>query len=80
MSGFRLFLHSTSTMSAPMGLFFSLHQFADLALLVLRIGLGAVFLSHGLGKRKLWSMQPSQQMWRIALVRFPFSSRSQKPA
>ena len=45
-----------------MRFFFSLHQFADLALLVLRIGLGAVFLTHGLGKRKLWSMQPSAQM------------------
>jgi len=45
-----------------MGLFFSLHQFADLALLVLRVGLGAVFLTHGLGKRKLWSMQPSAQL------------------
>ena len=45
-----------------MGLFFSLHQFADFALLVLRIGLGTVFLTHGLGKRKLWSMQPSAQL------------------
>src|SRR3989454_12782391 len=45
-----------------MGLFRELHQFSDLALLVLRIGLGAVFLTHGLGKRKLWSMQPSAQM------------------
>jgi len=45
-----------------MGFFFSLHQFADFALLALRIALGAVFLTHGLGKRKLWSTQPSQQM------------------
>ena len=45
-----------------MGFFFSLHQFSDLALLALRIALGAVFLTHGLGKRRLWSMQPSVQM------------------
>src|SRR6266496_4033302 len=45
-----------------MAFFASLHHFSDVALLVLRLGLGAVFLSHGLGKRKLWSMQPSQQM------------------
>ena len=45
-----------------MGFFFSLHQFSDFALLALRIALGAVFLTHGLGKRKLWSMQPSAQM------------------
>src|SRR5881227_941849 len=45
-----------------MGFFFSLHQFSDFALLALRIALGAVFLTHGLGKRKLWSTQPSAQM------------------
>ncbi len=45
-----------------MSFFLSLHHFSDVALLVLRIGLGAVFLSHGLGKRRLWSMQPSAQM------------------
>src|SRR5437879_11998655 len=45
-----------------MGFFFSLHQFSDFALLALRIALGALFLTHGLGKRKLWSTQPSAQM------------------
>src|SRR5437899_7628479 len=45
-----------------MGFLFSLHQFSDFALLALRIALGAVFLTHGLGKRKLWSTQPSAQM------------------
>ena len=45
-----------------MGFFFSLHQFADFALLALRLALGAVFLTHGLGKRKMWSMQPSAQL------------------
>ena len=45
-----------------MAFFASLHHFNDVALLVLRIGLGAVFLRHGLGKRKLWSMQPSAQL------------------
>src|SRR3989441_11469470 len=45
-----------------MGLFRELHQFSDFALLALRIALGAVFLTHGLGKRKMWSMQPSAQL------------------
>ena len=45
-----------------MSFFFSLHQFADLALLALRLALGAIFLTHGLGKRKMWSLQPSAQL------------------
>src|SRR6266511_968768 len=45
-----------------MAFFASLHHFSDVALLVLRVALGAVFLRHGLGKRKLWSVQPSAQM------------------
>src|SRR5437667_99002 len=44
------------------GFFFSLHQFSDFALLALRIALGAVLLTHGLGERNLWSTQPSAQM------------------
>lgn len=34
----------------------------DIALLLLRSGLGAVFLVHGTAKRKLWTVQPSAQM------------------
>jgi putative oxidoreductase len=45
-----------------MRVFVSLHQFSDVALLLLRIALGAVFLTHGLGKRRLWSVQPSEHM------------------
>ena len=37
-------------------------QLSDLALLLLRIGLGTVFLVHGTGKRKLWKAQPSTQL------------------
>ena len=37
-------------------------QLSDLALLLLRIGLGTVFLVHGTGKRKLWKVQPSAQL------------------
>ena len=32
------------------------------ALLVLRIGVGVVFLVHGNAKRKFWQMQPSEQL------------------
>jgi len=37
-------------------------QLSDLALLLLRIGLGTVFLVHGTAKRKLWKVRPSAQM------------------
>jgi putative oxidoreductase len=45
-----------------MGFFASLHQLSDVALLVLRLALGTVFLLHGLPKRGLWSAQPSDRM------------------
>jgi putative oxidoreductase len=45
-----------------MGFFVALHQFSDIALLILRIALGSIFLLHGLPKRGLWSAQPSAQM------------------
>ena len=34
----------------------------DLALLVLRLALGSVFLYHGLMKRPMWKMEPSEKM------------------
>ncbi len=45
-----------------MTLFASLHRFSDVALLLLRLALGTVFLVHGLPKRHLWKAQPSPQM------------------
>ena len=45
-----------------MGFFFSLHQFADLSLLILRLAVGSIFLVHGVPKKGLWSAQPSAQM------------------
>jgi putative oxidoreductase len=45
-----------------MRFFGQLHQFSDLALLVLRVALGTIFLVHGLPKRRLWSAQPSAQL------------------
>ncbi len=35
---------------------------SDFSLLLLRVAIGAIFLVHGLGKRKMWQMQPSAQM------------------
>lgn len=40
----------------------SLHQFSDWGLLALRIGVGSVFLVHGIQKRAMWAMQPSAQL------------------
>ena len=45
-----------------MGFFLWLHQFVDIALLVLRLTLGTIFLLHGIPKRGLWSAQPSAQL------------------
>ena len=35
---------------------------SDVALLLLRIGLGSVFIVHGTHKQRLWKVQPSPQM------------------
>ncbi len=35
---------------------------SDVALLLLRIGLGSVFIVHGTHKQRLWKVQPSAQM------------------
>lgn len=45
-----------------MEFFAQLHQFSDVALLILRLTLGTIFLVHGLPKRGLWSAQPSDRM------------------
>ncbi len=45
-----------------MGFFAHLHQLGDWALVVLRIGVGAIFLIHGRQKQAMWKMQPSLQM------------------
>src|SRR2546426_1663263 len=39
-----------------------LHQLQDWALLALRLGLGVVFLVHGIQKRAMWQAQPSAQL------------------
>jgi len=45
-----------------MGFLANLHHLGDWALLVLRLGLGVVFLVHGRQKMAMWKMQPSAQM------------------
>jgi putative oxidoreductase len=45
-----------------MGFLSELHQLSDWALLLLRLGLGSVFLYHGLEKRRMWKMQPSAHL------------------
>ena len=47
-----------------MGFLANLHHLGDWALLVLRLGLGAIFLVHGRQKLRMWKMQPSAQMPR----------------
>ena len=46
----------------PMSLSFDLHQYYDLALLALRIGVASVFWVHGRSKAGMWKMQPGPQL------------------
>lgn len=45
-----------------MSFFASLHQYTGVSLLALRLALGSIFLAHGLAKRAMWKMQPSEQL------------------
>ena len=49
-----------------------LHVYSDLALLVLRLIIGAIFLVHGYKKTAMWKMTPSAQMpsGMLNLMRF----------
>jgi len=40
----------------------NLSQFSDWGFFVLRLTVGFIFLYHGLAKRPMWRMQPSEQM------------------
>jgi putative oxidoreductase len=40
----------------------NLHTYNDLGLLALRIGLAAVFLTHGTRKWPMWKTQPTEQL------------------
>lgn len=46
------------------------HNYGDLAFLILRFALAAVFLAHGLGKRTMWRMSPSEEMPKKMLYVF----------
>ncbi len=50
-----------------MQFFATLHQGNDVALLALRIALAAIFIGHGLAKRAMWKMQPSEQMPKMMI-------------
>jgi putative oxidoreductase len=45
-----------------MSLFSNPNQLNQWGLLILRLGVGVVFLLHGISKRKFWTMQPSEQL------------------
>jgi len=55
-----------------MGFFTDLHRLSDWALLAIRLGLGVVFLVHGIQKSAMWKMQPSAQLpaGMLSLLRF----------
>ena len=43
-------------------LFLNAHGYGDFVFLVLRLVVGAIFLVHGLEKRSMWKMSPSETM------------------
>ena len=45
-----------------MKLFLKLNQFSDFGILLLRLGIGIIFIKHGLFKWQMWGMQPSDQL------------------
>lgn len=58
-----------------MEILFDLYQYNDFGLLGLRIALGAIFIVHGLKKRAMWKMQPSEQLsfrmlWILRMLSF----------
>ena len=38
------------------------NRFTEWGILSVRVGVGVVFLLHGMSKRKFWKMQPSEQL------------------
>ena len=57
-----------------MKLFSGLNNFKDLGLLALRLGIGIIFIKHGLFKWQMWGMQPSDQMPASMLTLFKILS------
>lgn len=55
-----------------MNFFTLLHLYNDWGLLALRIGLAAIFFTHGRRKSGMWKMQPSEQMsaGMLSILRF----------
>ena len=47
-----------------------LNRFSDLGFLILRVGLGIIFIKHGLFKWQMWGMQPSDQLPASMLTLF----------
>ena len=45
-----------------MKIFSKLNNFSDVGLLILRLGIGIIFIKHGMFKWQMWGMQPSDQM------------------
>jgi putative oxidoreductase len=45
-----------------MEFFSSIHQAGDFGLLLLRISLGVIFWEHGMMKKGMWKMQPSEKL------------------
>ena len=57
-----------------MRLFSSLNKFNDLGLLALRLGIGIIFIKHGVFKWQMWGMQPSDQLPASMLMLFKILS------
>lgn len=48
--------------------FLALQNYSDIGLLILRLGLAAIFWTHGRAKMGMWKMQPSEQMPKKMII------------
>ena len=53
-----------------MDILYSLHQYSDLGLLMLRLAVATIFLVHGLMKRRMWQPNPPMAGGMLQIMKF----------